>query len=70
MPKRLRPNMMDDALRGERLTREPGSRQMARIMDKVLTANPRISRRGQSLAEIEIRDELARRRGNRIRWPF
>jgi hypothetical protein len=70
MPKRPYPNMIDDALRGERLTRQPSSRQIARMMDRILTANPRMSGQRQSIVEMEIRDEIARRRGNRIRWPF
>ena len=70
MPKRFHPNTLHDALRGEYFPRQLSSRQSARIMDRVLAANPRLSGREQSIAEIEIRDEMARRRSNRLRLPF
>jgi hypothetical protein len=69
MPKPFNPHLFDNMLRGEHMSRHPSSRQITRIMDRFLTAQPRASGRKQHLVEMEIRDEIARRRGNRFRWP-
>jgi len=66
----MNPHMISNALRGIRLSRQPSSQQFSRMMDRVLTQNPRMSVRKQSLVEMEIRDEISRRNGYRIRWPF
>jgi hypothetical protein len=68
--KAFRTHDLNDAFRGIRVSREPSSQQVNRVMDRVLTQYPRMSGRRQSLLEMEIRDEIKRRAGNRIRGPF
>lgn len=63
-------HIVNDALRGIRLSRQPTLGQVTRAIDRVLTYKPQIGGRKQGLLEMEIRDELSRRAGNRIRWRF